>query len=95
MVNSAYEGILSMDRFLAAQNALMREERTRIRARTHRWQFVKRRQEIKKLRIELSDILTPEEQTLDRAYNRQARGWSPLFIGALVLCIVSWTQLHA
>lgn len=84
------DGVDSMDSFLAAKNALMREERARIRDSVPRWRVRKRRRMLKAVEGDARQALTTNELKTERRFDRQGYAWALVSAGALVATIGSW-----
>jgi len=82
-----------MRAFLGPQDRLLTEELHRLHKDVPRWRFFLRRRRKKSLIAEISSLLTPEELRLSRRYDQQAWGWSLVMLGALIACIVTWTEV--
>jgi hypothetical protein len=87
------DGIESMDEFLSAKNALMREERARIRASVPRWSVLRRRRELRKVEWLAQDAMTERELNIERRFDRQGWAWAFVVAGALVATIAAWSEL--
>lgn len=86
------DGIESMDDFLGAKNALMREERSRIRAPVPRWKLMRRRQELTKVESLAQDAMTELELRRERRFDRQAYAWGFVVAGTVLATIDGWTD---
>lgn len=89
------DGIESMDAFLGAKNALMREERGRIRESFSRWRLLRRRNELGKVEALAREAMTERERRLERRFDRQGMAWAFVMVGAMMATAVSWIAVAA
>ncbi|MFF2387893.1 hypothetical protein [Agromyces sp. NPDC058104] len=93
LVLALRDGIESMDSFLATKNALMAEERERIRSSVPRWRVGKRRRELAAVEGLPREALTESELRTERRFDRQGYAWAVVLTGALIATIASWFAL--
>jgi hypothetical protein len=87
-------GIDSMEAFLRPRNTLLQEQSNQVRKSVSRWRLLKRRRMLRAAVREVDSALTSAELRVQKQYDRDATGWSLVLVGAVVLCVVSWTQVH-
>lgn len=95
VVLALVDGIESMEQFLAAKNAIMREERDRIRRAVPSWRLLKRRRELKNVEGRARGAMTENELRLERRFDRQGYAWSLVVAAALMATIASWISVFA